>query len=103
MSQPQQVVARGPAGLQRARVEQRADLAERVAQAGVRPSADGRRPGVGRVEAEDDPHGGGLARTVRADEPGDLPGCDGERHTVEGEGRPEPLAQPGDFDGCLHD
>jgi hypothetical protein len=87
----------------RARVEQRADLAERVAQAGVRPSADGRRPGVGRVQAEDDPHGGGLARTVRADEPGDLPGCDGERHTVEGEGRPEPLAQPGDFDGCLHD
>ena len=27
------------------------------------------------------------------------PGCDGERHPVQGDGRPEPLAQPGDFDG----
>src|SRR6185437_9798791 len=26
-----------------------------------------------------------------------------ERHSVEGKGRPEPLAQPVDFDGCLHD
>jgi len=102
VSQPQQVVAGRSAGLQRARVEQGADLAERVAQAGVGTAADGRGAFVGRVQAEDDPHGSGLARTVRADEPGDLPGYDGERHAVQSEGRPEPLTQPGDFDGCLH-
>ena len=30
------------------------------------------------------------------------PGCDGEGHPVQGHGRPEPLAQAADFDGCFH-
>ena len=40
VGQPEQVVAGGAAGLQRGRVEQRADVAQRLAQAGVRLPAD---------------------------------------------------------------
>ena len=99
VGQPQQVVAGGPAGLQRGRVQQRSDVGQRPAQRPVRPPADQRGALVGRVQAEDDPHRGGLARAVGADEPGDLTGLHGERHPVQGDGRPEPLAQPVDFDG----
>ena len=75
---------------------------QRVAQAAVGLAADQRGALVGRVEAEDHPHRGGLAGAVRADEAGDLPGRDGERHPVQRDGRPEPLAQPGDLDGGFH-
>ena len=57
---------------------------------------------IGRVQAEDDPHRGGLAGPVRADEAGDLAGLDGERHAVQRNCRPEPLAQPVHFDRDLH-
>ena len=74
VGQPEQVVAGGAAGLQRAGVEQRADVAQRVAQAPVRLAADQRGAVVGRVQAEDHPHRGGLAGAVGPDEAGDLPG-----------------------------
>jgi hypothetical protein len=41
--------------------------------------------GVGLQHPEHDPHGGGLARAVRADEPEHLPLGDGERQMVEGD------------------
>ncbi len=74
VGQPQQVVAGGPAGLQRAGVQQRPDVAQRAPQAAVRPPADQRGARVRGVEAEDHPHRGGLAGAVGADEPGDLSG-----------------------------
>ena len=37
-------------------------------------AVDPHRPDVGLVEPEDHAHGRGLARAVRAEEPGDLPG-----------------------------
>ena len=40
-----------------------------------------------------------LPGPVGADEPGHPARLDGEGHAVEGQGRPEPLAQPGHFDG----
>jgi hypothetical protein len=40
---------------------------------------------VGLQYAEDDAHGGGFARAVRADEPEHLPLGDGERQMVEGD------------------
>jgi len=100
--QPQQVVAGGAARLQRGGVQQRPDVAQRVPQRPVRVAADQRGAGVGRVQAEDDPHRGGLARTVGPDEAGDLAGLHGERHAIQGRRLPEPLAQPGDLNGCLH-
>jgi hypothetical protein len=71
--QPEQVVAAGAARLERGRVQQRADMGERMPQCAVGLTANGRRTGIGRFEAEDDTHRGGLARPVRADETGDLP------------------------------
>src|SRR5262249_58913906 len=58
---------------------------------------------VGSIQAEDHPPGGGLAGPVGPDEPGDLPGGHGERHPVERQRRPEPLAQLADLDAHVHD
>jgi len=100
--QPEQVVAGAAARLERARVQQRAEDPHRLPQARVRLAADQGLALVGRVQAEYDPHGGGLARPVRADEAGDLAGLDGERYAVQRQRRPEPLAHPVDFDRGLH-
>ena len=75
---------------------------QRAAQAPVRPAADQRGALVGRVQAEDHPHRGGLAGAVGPDEPGDLPGLHGERHPVQGDRRAEALAQAVDLDGRFH-
>jgi hypothetical protein len=48
-------------------------------------------------------HGGGLAGAVRPDEAGHLAWPDRERHPVQRLLRPEPLAQPGNVNGCFHD
>ena len=102
VGQPQQVVAGAAARLQRGGVQQRPDMAQRVPQARVRLAADQRGALVGGVQAEDHPHGGGFPGAVRADEAGHLARGDGERHPVQGQHRPEPLAQAADFDGCFH-
>ena len=82
MSQPQQVVAGGPARLQRRCVEQRPHLGQRPPQVPVRPPADQRGALVGGVQAEDHPHRGGFPSPVRADEAGSLARPRGERHPV---------------------
>ena len=53
------------------------------AQALVPPSADCRLSAGGTVEPEDQPHGGGLARAVRAQEPGDQAWPDREAQAVD--------------------
>ena len=50
-------------------------------------------PRVGPVQAEDQPHGGRLAGAVRAEEPGDLAGLDGEGQVVDGELVAVPLGE----------
>ncbi len=98
MRQPEQVVASAPARLQRRRVQQRTDVCQRPPQAAVGQAVDQRGALVDRVQAEDHPHRGGLSGAVRPDEAGHQPGADGEGHSVEGQGRAEPLAQSGDDD-----
>ena len=98
VGQPQQVVAGSAAGLQRAGVQQRADVGQRVPQAPVRLPADHGGAIVGRVQAENDPHRSGLPGPVRADEAGNLRGWDAECHPVKRDRRPEPLAQAVHFD-----
>ena len=78
MSQPQQVIASGAAGLQRPGVEQCADVLQRAGQGAVRPAADQCGALVQGVQAEDDPHCGGLSGTVGPDEPGHLARVHGE-------------------------
>jgi hypothetical protein len=58
VGEPQQVVAAAAAGLQRARVQQRPDVGERVLQRAVRAAGGGGGACVGGVQAEDDAHGG---------------------------------------------
>src|SRR5690606_14969046 len=50
----------------------------------IRPPVHLHRPGGRSVEADDHAHGGGLAGTVRAEEPGHLTGLDGEVDAVDG-------------------
>jgi hypothetical protein len=50
---------------------------------GQRPPAEGHRAGVGGEHTEDDPHRGGLAGSVGADEPGQPAGGDVERDLLE--------------------
>ncbi len=82
--EPAQVVAGGAARVQRPRVQQRADLAQRGGGVGVAAPVDRHAAGAGPVEAEDHPHGRGLAGAVRAEEAGDPAGLDGEREAVDG-------------------
>ena len=59
-------------------LEQRADLAEGERQVVEASAVDGGRARIRRIEAHDDAHRGGLARAVRPEEPGHLPGLDVE-------------------------
>ena len=77
-------------------------MAERVPQCRVGLAVHQRRAFVGGVEAEDHPHGGGLARAVGPDESGDLSRCDPKRDPIQGDGGPEPLVQSHDFYGRFH-
>jgi len=97
--QPQQVVAGGPARLQRGGVEQRPHLRQRAPQALVRLAVDKRGARLGGVQAEDHPHRGGLPGPVGAYEAGDLAGGDGEGHPVQRERGAEPLTHTGHLDG----
>jgi len=44
-------------------------------------------------DSDDGPHGGGLARSVRPEEPEDLAGRDGEAQSVQGDHAAVPAAQ----------
>ena len=76
--------------LEQAHLRVQAALLGHVAEAaavgvGERGAAEGHRAAVGREHAEDDPHRGGLAGAVAADEAGEAAVADGEAHRVEGE------------------
>jgi hypothetical protein len=80
-----EVAASGAPVVCRAGVEQRADLPERFGERLVRTPVHECRPRGGQVEAEHDPHGGGLAGAVRPEEPGDLARFDVEAQVVHGQ------------------
>jgi hypothetical protein len=88
--------------VQRRRVQQRADVPQRLAQAPVRLSADQCAALVGAVQAEDHAHGGRFPGAVGADEGGDPARRDGEGHPVQRDGRPVPLTQVGDLNFGFH-
>jgi hypothetical protein len=102
VGEPQQVVARAAARLQRARVQQRPDVSQRVLQRAVRLPADGGGARVGGVQAHDDAYGGRFAGAVRPDEAGHVAGLDRERHPVQRLHRAEPLAQSVNLDSRVH-
>ena len=93
VGQPQQVVAPAAARVESAGVEQRADVAQRAGAGCGTAALDQGAALVDRVEAEDHPHGRGLAGAVGADEAGDLPGRDREGQAVEGHRLTEAFVQ----------
>jgi hypothetical protein len=98
LGQAEQVVAGRAAAVQRLGVEQGTDLAHGCRQVAVAAAADGYRALRRRVQAQDHPHGGGLPGAVRAEEPGDQAGPDGERQVVDGHGRAVALDEVAGFD-----
>jgi hypothetical protein len=85
LGQAKQVVVGGPAAVHCLGVDQRAHLAHRIGQACVPLAVDLGRPGVRVVKAENQPHGGGLACAVRAEETGHVARLDVERQVVDGD------------------
>lgn len=79
-----QLVPAGTGAVRGVRVEQGADVAQRFAERGVGAAADRGGTGGRPVEAEHEPHGGGLSGAVGAEEAGDLAGVDGEGEVVHG-------------------
>src|SRR5262249_39068234 len=77
------------------------DLAQRADDPLVTPPADECRAGGGQVEAEDEPHRGGLACAVRAEEAGHGARAYGECELVDRRGRAEALGQVLDLDHGL--
>ena len=82
LGQAEQVVVRAPAAVHGLGVEQRTDFAHRVGEPAELLAVHGD-PAVRReVEPEDEPHRGGLARSVGAEEAGDPARLHGEREVV---------------------
>ena len=92
---PEQVVASGTARLEGVGVEQGSDVGEGAVERPVGLPPDECRALVGRVEAEDHPHRGGLPGPVRADEAGHPSGLNGKGHPVQCDGLPVSLADIG--------
>ena len=61
---------------------------------GHRPTLDEDRAPIRAMVAVEDPHEGGLAGAVLADDPVDGGPMDGQRHVAVGVDRPEPLVDP---------
>ncbi len=80
------------------RVEQYPDVAKWIVQSRVGPPSDRGGAAGGAVEAEDQPHGGGLTRPVRPEEAGDPAGPHTERETVHSAGSAVVLGELVDFD-----
>ena len=81
----EQVVVGAATAVHRLRIEQRTDLAHRPGVPAERLAVDRHGAAGGTVQAKDEAHGRGLARTVRAEEPGDLAWLDREGQVVDGE------------------
>ena len=88
-----QVTAGAAARVERLGLEQRADLAQRPAQLAVAAAADSHLAGVGPVQPEDQPHRGGLARPVGAEEAGDAARPHVEAERVDRDRRPYRLVR----------
>ena len=93
LCQGEQVVVRRAAGVDGARLEQRADLVERRRVLAVALPVHGHRSRGRAVEPEDQPHRRRLPRPVRPEEPGDGPREHGEREAVDGPLLPVVLGQ----------
>ncbi len=93
-----QVVARGPARMRGAGVEQRAHRVQRCAVLTIGTAGDGRAAGGGPVEGQDHPHRRRLPGAVRPQEPGYLAGPHGERESVHGAEPTVHFGQFGHFD-----
>jgi hypothetical protein len=94
----QQVVVGAAARVDRAGIQQRADLAERRRVPAVRLAVDGHRPACRRVQPEDHPHGGRLAGAVRPEEAGDHARPHREAQVVDRQLAAIPFGQPVGFD-----
>ncbi len=79
-----QMIARGAGSVRRPRVQQGAHPAQGLAEFGVGATAEGGGAGGRPVQAQDEPHGGGLSGAVGAEEAGDAPGADAEGEVVHG-------------------
>src|SRR3954451_10023003 len=79
----EQVVVRGAPGVNRPRLEQRADLPQRRRVLYIRLAVDDDASGGRRIEPENQAHRRRLPGTVRAEEAGDDPGADGEAEVVD--------------------
>src|SRR5689334_1087563 len=96
-------------GLKTGQVGPQRDIAGHVRDAPVQPDSvapritaeQPNRAAVGAKQPEQHPDGGGLARTVRAEEAGDVAGCDSQVEAVERPGAAERLGQTPDFDSEL--
>ena len=84
----EQVVTRRPAGVDRARLEQRADLAQRRRKIHIALAVDRRRARVRPVQPEQQSHRRRLSRAVRPEEPGHHAGTDLEAEIVNRRLRP---------------
>ena len=80
----EQMVVRRTAGVDRARLEQRADLVQRRRMVAVVLAVHRHVAGGRRVEPEDQPHRRRLPGAVRAEEAGDDAGPHRERQVVDG-------------------
>ena len=99
LRQAEQVVPRTAAPVGRPRVNQRADLPHRAGRLAVRPPVDRDRPRGRPVQAQDQPHRGGLARPVRAQETGHQARPDDEAEIVD---RERPLVSLGQSASLNH-
>ena len=80
-----EVRVRGPARVDRARLQDRADLPQGRRVIAIGLAVDRRRASRRAVEAEDHAHGRRLAGSVRAEEAGDHAGPHGEGELIDGE------------------
>src|SRR6266508_1131611 len=79
----QQVVVCGAPGVYGVRVQQRADLVQRAGYPLVPAALDEGGARGGGVQAQDDPHRGGLAGAVRPEKAAHVPGADREAQAVQ--------------------
>ena len=97
LGQREQMMPSAASPVERPRLQERTDLAQRCPLVGVAAPANGGAAGSGTVKSGDHPHGGGLAGAVGSQESGDLTGADRERQVVDGEGVAVSLRQSGDL------
>src|SRR6476646_4813096 len=83
LGEREKVVVSGPPGVHRPGLEQCSDLVQRCWMLAIRLAIDDHSTARWRIQPQDQPHGGGLARAVRPEESGDEPRADSEAETVD--------------------